>query len=103
MESAATDHEGHDRDEDGRGQCFHQVVLRNREADRKCIDRGGDALHRELPERKLRIRLLDATLLSLRVPHPLQQHAAADVAEKNQRDPRNQLLKGLKVQHDRVD
>ena len=72
-------------DDEAAEEGFLPVIVRNGKAHRKSVDGGGDALHHQAP--KAHRRLIPVAILVL---DALDEHFAADEAQKPQGDPRDQ-------------
>lgn len=89
--AANTDTERDGGDDQGAYDRHKQTVFRDRKADGKRVDRGGDALQDQRRKADLGFFVL---LLRL---DAVDQHFHADEHEQNERDPRNAFFKRLKI------
>ena len=102
-DAGEADEKRDNRDDDRGKHGFHQLIIRNGEADRKGIDAGRDGLHDECTggDRLLLCfeRFLPVVTL---IRDTLIDHLSTDVAEQQQCDSGNQCLKCMKIGNDRV-
>ena len=92
------DDEGHRSDHHRCQRGSQKIILGNGKAHGKGVDGGGDTLHQQRAEAKGFVAFLAAAVVDA-----VQQHFDADVAQKCQRDPRDQLFKAGEKLHDGVD
>ena len=91
-----TDEEGDDRHDEGADQSHEPAVLRDGEADRQRVDAGGHALHEECARAQL------SGFLGFFALDALDEHLAADVAQQDEGDPRDELLEEREQLHNGV-